>query len=189
MSDPSSTSDDPGKGEKGPAGAAAAQPKPIEKIKPEFEKLPTIEKNFLKPEFKEHKPEFKEQKNEAKEFKPEFKEHKNEAKEHKNEAKEHKPEFKELKIEKQEIKELKESKLEAKELEKPIQEKGLKEQVEGGPLGGFEVNPVAGLGREALEQHAAALEGAAAQLRHFIEQSDRPDTGEGALRNEPDQEG
>ena len=40
--------------------------------------------------------------------------------------------------------------------------------------------------REALLQHAALLEQSATVLRHFIEQAERPDLGEGALTNEPD---
>ena len=82
-----------------------------------------------------------------------------------------KDEAKEHKTEKFEIKELKFEKLEFE-----------------GPLPSA---PVPGPGpvqvdRETLLRYAAALEKAGQDLRHFIEQSERPDLTHGALHNEPD---
>jgi hypothetical protein len=199
-------------GETPQAKVAEKLPKELEKpvigkeFKPEFkEGKPEIKEGKLegkegKPEIKEGKFEGKEGKPEIKEHKdvkPEFKEHKDvkpEFKEQKNEFKEHKPEIKESKLEKHELKEIKvefekQPKGEIKEIEKQTPEKlPGKELVEGpqGP-GGGDPGPLGGLSREALEAHAAALEQAAQEVRHFIEQSDRPDTGGGALANEPDQ--
>jgi hypothetical protein len=45
------------------------------------------------------------------------------------------------------------------------------------------------ISREDLAQHADALEQAAQQLRHFIEEGERPDLSRGALKDEPDQGG
>ena len=68
--------------------------------------------------------------------------------------------------------EFKESKI---EVEKPsVPEKGVPE-----------APPI---DRETLLRHAAALESMGRELRHFIEQSERPDLSRGALRDEPDQE-
>ncbi len=85
--------------------------------------------------------------------------------------------------------ELKEHKLEVKEqkldFEKlSVPEKGIKEgeQLPSGP------GPLP-IDRETLVRHAEALESMGRELRHFIEQSERPDLTRGALRNEPDQEG
>jgi len=173
----------------------AASAKAAEKLQKEVEKPLVVKEVKLekheikeKPEFKEHKPEFKEVKNEAKEHKPEFKEHKPEFKEHKPEIKEHKPEFKEGKLEKHEIKEFKvefekHPKLEI--LEKQSPDKLPSKEVAEGP-GGQAGDPFAGLSRQALEAHASALEQAAQDVRHFIEESDRPDVGQGALQNEAD---
>ena len=44
-------------------------------------------------------------------------------------------------------------------------------------------------GRESLLAHAKALEQTARVLRHFIEQSERPNLRRGALKDEPDQDG
>ena len=46
----------------------------------------------------------------------------------------------------------------------------------------------AGIDADTLLAHAASLEETVRQLRHFIEQSQRPDLTEGALRDEPDQQ-
>jgi DNA repair exonuclease SbcCD ATPase subunit len=173
--------DQPGQGGAQPAQGAGAHagagaPKALEKVQKE------IEKGLLVKE----KLEIKEQKLEFKELKNEFKEHKdakNEFKEHKNEFKEHKHEIKEIK---QELEKL--PKFEIKEVDKQVPDKLPGKEVVEGPLGpGGDPGPFAGLSREALEAHAGALEQAAQQVRHFIEQADRPDLGEGALRNEPDQ--
>jgi hypothetical protein len=197
--------------------AKAEQEKPIEKIKADG-KEHKPETKELKPEIKEHKPEVKEHKPEIKEHKPEIKEHKDkpekegkdkpekegkpekeklEGKEFKAELKVEKPEIKEHKegkpekekLEGEEFKaELKVEKLEIKEAEKQVFEKGGKDLVEGpgqGPGG----DPLGGIGREALLQHADSLVQAGQQLRHFIETSNRPDLGEGALQNEADQQG
>lgn len=187
-----------GAGEEEAVGAKTLEKvqKDVEKIQKEIEKPLGIKE--VKPEVKEfkEKPEIKESKNEAKEQKPEIKEAKNEAKEHKPEFKEHKPEFKEIKPEIKEHKlELKEFKVEfekhpkteIKEFDKVVPDKlPGKEIAEGLPGGGGDPSPFAGLSRDALEAHAASLEQAAAEVRHFIEQADRPDSGEGALANEPD---
>jgi len=161
--------------------------KQIEKIQKDIEKFkPEKELKLEKLEFKEHKPEGKAEIKEIKE-KPE----KHEIKDwkEKNELKEHKLEWKEsaakeLKFEFE--KQLpKEHKPELKEvaLEKPPAIEGIVQPPVGDPV------ESAGLSRDALSQHADALEQAARQLRHFIEQSDRPDLGGGALANEPDAEG
>jgi transformer-2 protein len=163
----------------------------IKEGKIEVKEKPEIKEH--KNEVKEHKPEFKEHKPEFKEHKPEIKEHKNESKEHKPEIKEHKPEIKETKLEKHEIKEFKvelekHPKLEVKEFDKVIPDKlPGKESFEGPQGQPGDPSPFAGLSREALEAHATSLEQQAEEIRHFIEQADRPDTGGGALQNEADQ--
>jgi chromosome segregation ATPase len=158
------------------ARAGAGGPKALEKVQKEIEKGLLVKEKL---EIKEHKLELKEAKNEIKEHK----DAKNEFKEHKNEFKEHKNEFKEIK---QELEKL--PKIEVKEVDKQVPDKPPSKEVVEGPLGpGGDPGPFAGVSREALEAHASALEQAAQQVRHFIEQSDRPDLGEGALRNEPDQ--
>ena len=132
--------------------------------KPEKEKNEKFEKN------EKWEKDEKEGKNE-KELKDE-KELKNEAKELKNEAKE-------LKDEKEGKLEFKDNKDEGKE----FPEKG--PQFEGPiPDQDAVVLPVS---RSGLRQQAEALEEAARQLRHFIEQSERPDLRRGALSNEDDQ--
>jgi len=179
-----------------PSGEAA---KGIEKVKADFEKLPHVEK--LKPE-KEHKVEVKEKLEKEHKDKPEKekfeKEHKDKPeKEHKLEKveiKEHKLEkleIKEHKLEKAEIKEhgkieIKEhGKVEIKEaaIEKThLPEKLLPDKTFEGPT----VDPTQPIDPGGLLAHADALEQAARNLRHFIEQSQRPDLSEGALRNEPE---
>ncbi|KTE26310.1 MULTISPECIES: hypothetical protein [unclassified Sphingopyxis] len=137
----------------------AKQPKRLEK------KIEIVEgKNFHK-ELKIEKIE----KIEHKELKHEKLE-KNELKENKNEKIEHK-EFKEFK----EFKE---------HGEKPIKEKDGKELVENP---GDIFDPV--LQIEALKAHLEQLEKAAVEVRHFIESAERPDLGEGALKNEKDKSG
>jgi hypothetical protein len=138
------------------------------KPEPQAARAKQLEK--IKPE-KEHKLEIKE--------KIEWKEHKLEWKEHKLEWKEHKNELKEFKAE------WKEHKPEIIEGGKLIFEGDPKGPVEGGPIGGGLVDPVQN--RDALLAHADALVKQGEELRHFIESSDRPDVGEGALKNEPDQ--
>jgi DNA repair exonuclease SbcCD ATPase subunit len=180
--------DQPGQGGAQPAQGAGAHagagaPKALEKVQKEIEKGLLVKEKL---EIKEQKLEFKEAKNDIKEHKDaknEFKEHKDEFKEHKNEFKEHTHEFKEIK---QELEKL--PKFGIKEVDKQIPDKLPGKEVVEGPLGpGGDPGPFAGVSREALEAHAGALEQAAQQVRHFIEQSDRPDLGEAALRNEPDQ--
>lgn len=155
-----------------PAAEEAQLAKPIEKIKADNEKyfkaeMEKLHIKELKHEAKEHKLE----KVEVKEHKIEKFEHK-ELKIEKLEHKEFKVEAKELKPEKekQEIKEHK------PELEKPPASEGFVPQ---GSLG----DPVQ------LLHHAEALEEQARQIRHFIEQSERPDLSRGALRDEADTEG
>jgi hypothetical protein len=140
--------------------------KPIEKIKADNEKLKDIknEKEFKPEKFEKSE---KHEKNEFKELKNE-KFEKNELKEHKNE-----------KLERKEIKEIKWEKLEIKERKPELE----KQQVEG------PVDPTGGIDPAILSQHADALEEAARQLRHFIEQGERPDLSRGALKDEPDQGG
>ena len=168
-----------------------------EKLKPELEKPPKIEKEF-KNEGKELKNEKLEKEKNEKELKDESKELKRE----KFERKEFKQEIKELKNEKFEVKE---DKLEGKdiksekpeneklkpELEKPPESEKAKPEVEKGPEaeGGRIPDPTTlPVDREGLLQHADALEQAARRLRHFIEQGERPDLSQGALRNEPEGE-
>jgi len=145
--------------------------KEIEKVKSDEEKLP----EKIKPE------------KEVKLEKLELKEHKHEKLEKPEKEKREKEKFeKENKLEIKEIKFEKENKFEIKEA-KPENEnfpaKGLKEneaiqppQAAGPPID-----------RDALLRHAEALESMGRDLRHFIEQSERPDLTQGALHNEPDQ--
>jgi hypothetical protein len=154
--------------------------KQIEKIKADNEKFIKSEmEKLVKPELKESKIEIKEHKLEKFEIK-EHKLEKPEAKEQKfeKELKHEKFEHKEFKVE---SKELKHEKLEIKE-QKPELEKA---QVEGfaSPESSLPID------RESLRQHADALEETARQLRHFIEQSERPDLSRGALKDEPEQGG
>jgi hypothetical protein len=104
----------------------------------------------------------------------------------KHEFKEHKFEIKENKFE---IKEIKIEKIEQREVLKQIEQKFVKEGKENEGPGlpdDLVTSPV--LDREMLLRHADALESMGRELRHFIEQSDRPDLSRGALRDEPDQE-
>lgn len=104
---------------------------------------------------------------------------KNELKEHKHEKIE-KPEIKEAKHEKIEIKE--HTKIEIKEHgEKTIpKEKDGKELVEGGGFDPGDPGPLI----DVMKAHLEQLEAAASQVRHFIDNAERPDLGEGALKNE-----
>ena len=141
--------------------------KPIEKIKADNEKKIEIKEFKLEKEFKNEKFE----KNELKELKNEKLE-----KEHK----EIKPEHKEGKLEKElKVEKLEKDKPEIKEHKPEIE----KQQIEG------PADPTRGVDPAVLSQHADALEEAARQLRHFIEQSERPDLSRGALKDEPDQGG
>ena len=167
----------------GGAGQGAEQPEASAAKTPEKLLKEAIPKEF-KPEFKEHKAE-KIEKHEAKEIKVEKLEIKDKPEKlekheklEKNEVKEHKHE----KIEKLEIKEHKGEFLEKTHIDKLPS----KEFAEVPPVLGGDPGPLTGGSRESLEAQAASLEQAAQQIRHFIEQSDRPDTGEGALHNEPD---
>lgn len=165
------------------------EPKPIEKFKADNEKFPEkakFEQEKLKPEgeklgkgeIEKIKSDHEKAKFEQEKFKPEAE------KLPKGEIEKVKPdkekaELKEHKIEKLEVKEQK------LDFEKPtVPEKGIKEaeQVPSGP------GPLP-IDRETLIRHAEALESMGRELRHFIEQSERPDLSRGALRNEPDQEG
>ena len=159
--------------------------KPIEKFKPEIEK-----------QFKEviEKPIAKEVKNEAKEHKLE----KLEVKEHKLEKFEHKVEVKEIKVEKLEHKEFKpegkELKPEGKELKpekEKIEIKENKPELEKSQAseGFIPHDPSQPVEREGLLRHAEALEEQARQIRHFIDQGERPDLRHGALKDEPGQGG
>ena len=154
MSEPS----DPGAGSE--RGEEEPQPKQIEKIKADNEKLKDIknEKEFKNEKFEKYE---KLEKNEKYE--------KNELKELKHDKPE--KERKEFKFEKLE-KEIKERKPEFEKL-----------QIEGG------IDPTKGVDPGILSRHADALEEAARQLRHFIEESERPDLSRGALKDEPDQGG
>ena len=150
--------------------------KEIEKVKADNEKLPVKEK-FEKAE-KREKIEIKEGKLEVKEGKREVKENKFEIKEHKGDKE--KVEVKENKFE---IKEVKIEKLENEDV-KLVREKDLKE-AEGPDIPDLRTSPL--LDREMLVRHAETLESMGRELRHFIEQVDRPDLSRGALRDEPDQ--
>ena len=66
----------------------------------------------------------------------------------------------------------------------PLIEKDGKELVENP---GDIFDPV--LQIEALKAHLEQLEKAAVEVRHFIESAERPDLGEGALKNEKDKSG
>jgi hypothetical protein len=155
-----------------PEAAEERLQKPIEKIKADNEKhlkseMEKLVVKELKHEAKEHKIE-----------KIEIKEHKLEKfeiKEHKLEKFEHK----ELKIEAKELKPEKE-KLEIKE-HKPELEKA---QVIEGPL---PPGPESVESREALLRHAETLEESARQIRHFIDQGERPDLSRGALGDDAQQ--
>jgi hypothetical protein len=197
MSESSGSRRDP-KDDAGDEPEPDAQPKQIEKVKADNEKpIEKIkadnEKLFDKPLKHELEKQFKREKNEFKEGKNEFKEHKHEKLE-KNEIKEHKgdkqekvekPEWKEQKDELKEFKdEIKELKPENKELIK----EGGKSEFEKPPPGEGPIDPGdLVISPEQLAQHADALEATARQLRHFIEQSERPDLSRGALKNEPDE--
>jgi hypothetical protein len=153
--------------------------KQIEKVKADNEKF---EEKFLKGEIE------KPPKQEVKE-KNDFKESKNEIKEHKGEK-----EFKHEKFEKIEHKgELKEdlkNEIEKLKREKELVKEGGKSEFEKPPASEGPVIPEEStlpIDREGLAQHADALEDAARRLRHFIDQSERPDLSRGALRNEPDE--
>lgn len=101
---------------------------------------------------------------------------KNELKEYKHEKTE-KPEIKEAKNEKIEQKEFKEFKEHG---EKTIpKEKDGKELVEN-PGDIFETGPLV----DVMKTHLEQLEKAVTEVRHFIENAERPDLGEGALKNE-----
>jgi hypothetical protein len=156
--------------------------KEIEKVKADNEK-PVKEKfeKIEKHEFKEHKLEFKENKFEIKEIKGDKEKEKDKDKE--KEGKEH---FKgENKFE---IKEIKIEKIEQREDLKQIEQKLVKEGKENeGPGLRDDLLTSPALDRQMLLRHADALESMGRELRHFIEQSDRPDLSRGALRDEPDQ--
>lgn len=126
------------------------------------------EKEF-KDDRKETKLEWKETKDEGKEKadKDENKEAKDENKDAKNEIKDLKPEFKDNKDEGKE-----------QDPDKPLKVEKPDE---------FAIAPQ--IDRETLLRHAESLEETARVLRHFIEQSERPDLRRGALRNEPEEEG
>ena len=165
--------------------------KPIEKVKRDNEKLPFNEKLPIEKQ-KLEKPELKEVKNELKEVK----EHKNELKEqkHEKEKREKEKSEKEAKLEKfEKVEKLeKNEKFENEklkdgaknELEKRPFEKTQKENIEKHVgEGGQPFDP------DILRRQAEALEESARQLRHFIDEGERPDLGGGALRDEPDQPG
>jgi hypothetical protein len=134
-----------------------------EKIKPDKEAKLEIKEKPEK-EFKEGKPE--KEKHDGKEFKAEFE------KQHKLEKEKH--DAKEIKVELE--------KQHKPEFEKNVPDKGGKEIAEGDPL--HRGDPV--LDPSVLLAHADNLQQAGQQLRHFVEQSMRPDLSGGALTNEPD---
>ena len=157
--------------------------KPGEKFNKEIEKVKADNEKPVKEKFEKiEKHEFKENKFEIKEVKGDKEKDKDKDKE--KEVKEH---FKgENKFE---IKEIKIEKIEQREDLKQIEQKFVKEgkENEGPGLPDDRVtSPV--LDRQTLLRHADALESMGRELRHFIEQSDRPDLSRGALRDEPDQE-
>ncbi len=197
-----STPTPPG-GAGGPAEPGQPQDvaKPIEKFKADKEQPEKLKpEKEHKLEIKEHKLEGKEkiEKNEIKEHKLEIKEkeHKLEVKEkveklekEKHDGKEFKAEFEKQAKHEKEIKvEFEKNPKHEKELEKPIVEKGGKEIAEGDPAT-HAGDPAAGLDPATLLAHADALVAAGQQLRHFIEQSQRPDLSGGALKNEADLQG
>jgi hypothetical protein len=182
----------------------AARPKQVEKVKSDEEKLPEkfkiegekfqkeiekVKSDWEKYPVKEHKSEKLEkpekEKVEQKEGKLEIKEKIEYKAEGKPEIKEHKPEKEKLEIKEHKPEKLEFEKAAKIEVEKsPVPEKGMKEgEVPGPPEG-----PVSPLDRDTLIRHAEALENMGRQLRHFIEQSDRPDLSRGALHDEPDQQ-
>jgi hypothetical protein len=143
-----------------------------EKVKPDKEAKLEIKEHpeKIKPD-KEAKLEVKEKpEKEVKEGKPEKEKH--DGKEFKAEL-EKQPK---LEKEKHDAKELK------VEFEKQVPDKGGKEIAEGDPL--HRGDPV--LDPAVLLAHADQLQQAGQQLRHFVEQSMRPDLSGGALTNEPD---
>ncbi|MGH3785710.1 MAG: hypothetical protein ACRDRG_04000 [Pseudonocardiaceae bacterium] len=144
------------------------QEKTFEKVKADNEKLP----EKLKPEGEKVSKELEKVKSD-KEFE-------------KVKPDKEKFETKEVKQEKLEIKEQKSEKLEVKEqkfeIEKVVPEKGIPEDKAA------QEGPSLPIDRETLMRHADALESMGRELRHFIEESERPDLSRGALRNEPDQE-
>ena len=143
--------------------------KQIEKVKADNEKqIEKIKADNEKLPFEKQKLE-----------KPEFKESKNELKEHKGEKE--KPEKE--KFEKHE----KHEKLEKHD--KPEIEKNPKEGKSEFEKSGAAEGPEHPFDPVILRKHAEALEESARQLRHFIDQGERPDLGGGALRDEPDQGG
>jgi hypothetical protein len=158
---------DPGAGPE--PGGEKPQPKQsdkqIEKIKADNEKFKEIEK--IKADNEKLKHEKLEKELKVEKFEKHEKYEKHELKEHKHEKLE-----KELKVEKLEKPEIKERKPEFE-----------KQQIEN------PVDPTQGIDPAVLSQQADALEEAARQLRHFIEQGERPDLSRGALKDEPDQGG
>ncbi|HEU0316143.1 MAG TPA: hypothetical protein VFR49_02370, partial [Solirubrobacteraceae bacterium] len=151
-----------------------------EKIKPEKEhKLEIKEIKETKLEVKEKIEKPEKEKHDGKEFKAELEKHPKLEKE--------KHDAKEIKVELEKHPKVEFEKL-PKEAEKPIVEKGGKEVAEGDPAthGG---DPAAGLDTATLLAHADALVASGQQLRHFIEQSQRPDLTGGALTNEADLQG
>ena len=191
-----STPTDPGE----PQDAAEAKvTKPIEKLQKEIEKIKPEKEHKL--EVKEHKLEVKE-KHEKEKLEKEHKEkevkekHEKEHKEKEKLEKEHKEKEKVEKPEKEKHdgKEFKaelekQFVLEKHPAEKQINELGGKELVEGDPFTQVGGDPAIALDPATLLAHADNMVQAGQQLRHFIEQSLRPDLSGGALANEPDQQG
>jgi len=92
-----------------------------------------------------------------------------------------------LPFEKLPVKEHKPEKLEFEKAAKIEAEKTTQE-AEGVPLQPDQlVRPP--IDRDTLLRHAEALERLGSDLRHFIEQEDRPDLSRGALHDEPDRQG
>jgi hypothetical protein len=179
-----------GQGEPDPPRSVA---KPIEKFKADKEQpekiKPEKEHKLEIKENKEHKVEFKEKPEKEKIEKPEKEKH--DGKEFKAELEKlpklekEKHDAKEIKVEFEKNHKVELEKIHKPELEKPIVEKLDKEIAEGDPAtqGG---DPAVGLDRATLLAHADALVASGQQLRHFIEQSQRPDLSGGALKNEAD---
>ena len=162
-----------------PEGGDEEAQKQIEKVKADNEKIPEKIKADNEKIPEKIKPELEKSMKREKEKNEKIE--KNEIKENKGEK-----EYKNEKIEIKELKREKENKLEFKEFNKEGKNEFEKPpRAEGVTIPDPTTLPIE---RESLLQHAETLEQAAQQLRHFIEQSERPDLSRGALQNESDQE-
>jgi hypothetical protein len=171
--------------ERGTDAGAPEQPKQVEKVKSDDEKLP----EKFKVEGEKFVKEIEKVKSDDEKLPEKFKfEHEKFVKEiekvksddeklpEKFKIEGEKPPLTEHKAVKPEIKE---HKIEKLEFEKRA------EILQSPPPGAA---PAGALDRETLLRHADALESMGRELRHFIEQSERPDLSRGALHDEPDQQ-